>query len=822
MAQNDDENESQLQLISIEDSSNASYIAIPTSESPQLLMALPVQHIETNFTPRITYKTAGGKPLLQWWRRRTSLEQFFILLTFFMATTIIILLTLFLSLNDDITNLKKKEFSNTDSNKKIFEDIEKRVCLTKGCIQAANNLLMAMNLSADPCDNFFEYACGQWNRDHMIPDDMFAYGTFASVRENVRQQMRVLLESDEQPKSRSIKMTHIAYQTCMNVSKIESVKSSQLLKSLRQLAKWPLLDNNNNNNKNWNENLFNLTNILASSRRYFGNEIFFQIYVYADAKNTTRNILYLDQGALGLGRGSRDYYLNATMFAKHLNAYRKYQLDIIKLLLDDANITYNLSQLIIDLSDIINFETKFAEILVPEDDRRNSTRLYNGKIISDLYTLFPKIDWLNFFYQISPISIHNLIKNNTQIIIGEVDYMYNIATLINNHSNYLLANYIFWRIVHSWVKILDGRYEDIKHVFLRVMTGQQTKSPRWKECAQVTIGLLPLAGGALYVREHFDSTDKQEALKMIANLQEAFKELVDESDWMDEETKKVAIEKAVSMINNIGYPDFINNYTALDKHYEKLNFTSDDSYFDLLRKVLMWSQEKEFLRMKEPFDKREFEVSPAVVNAFYSPEKNALTFPAGILKPPFFSGTYPKMVNYGAIGAVIGHEVTHGFDDQGSQYDKDGNLLNWWNVDSYNGFAKRKECIINQYSSYVVPNTDYKVNGKLTQGENIADNGGVKEAYRAYRKYIKQLGHEEPHLPGFQNFSNDQIFFLSYAHFWCGHKKEAAALQQVLIDEHSPEVFRVIGVLSNLPEFSKAYNCPQGSQLNPLKRCTVW
>uniref|UniRef100_A0A1I8EHB1 Peptidase_M13_N domain-containing protein n=1 Tax=Wuchereria bancrofti TaxID=6293 RepID=A0A1I8EHB1_WUCBA len=251
----------------------------------------------------------------------------------------------------------------------------------------------------------------------------------------------------------------------------------------------------------------------------------------------------LDQGALGLGRGSRDYYLNATMFAKHLNAYRKYQLDIIKLLLDDANITYNLSQLIIDLNDIINFETKFAEIIVPEDDRRNSTRLYNGKMISDLYALFPRIDWLNFFYQISPKSIHNLIKNNTQIIVGEVDYMYNIATLINNHSNYLLANYIFWRIVHSWVKILDGRYEDIKHVFLRVMTGQQTKSPRWKECAQATISLLPLASGALYVREHFDSTDKQEALKMIANLQEAFKELVDENDWMDKETKKVAIEK---------------------------------------------------------------------------------------------------------------------------------------------------------------------------------------------------------------------------------------------------------------------------------------
>ncbi|VDM50613.1 unnamed protein product [Toxocara canis] len=281
------------------------------------------------------------------------------------------------------------------------------------------------------------------------------------------------------------------------------------------------------------------------------------------------------------------------------------------------------------------------------------------------------------------------------------------------------------------------------------------------------------------------------------------------------------------MINHIGYPDFINNDTDLDKHYERchilqLDLQQSDSYFDLLRKVLLWSQEKDFMRLTKEFDKFEFEVSPAVVNAFYSPEKNALTFPAGILKPPFFSGMYPKMVNYGAIGAVIGHEITHGFDDQGSQFDKDGNLQNWWNADSYSGFAKRKECIIDQYSSYKVPNTEFKVNGKLTQGENIADNGGVKEAYRAYRKYVKQLGREEPRLPGFQDFSNDQIFFLSYAHFWCGHKKDAAAVQQVLTDEHSPEIFRVIGVLSNLDEFSKAFRCLPGSRLNPSKRCVVW
>ncbi|VDN52138.1 unnamed protein product [Dracunculus medinensis] len=711
--------------------------------------------------------------------------------------------------------MKEGQSSSMDSND-TRNSISNLVCTTKGCVMAATNLLMAMNVSVDPCENFYEYACGQWNRDHPIPDDMFAYGTFAYVRESVRQQMRTLLESDSMTNSRSITMARIAYKTCMNGCSLLEI-FRQLLDALNLLAKWPLLESGT-----WDRSAFDFTLLLAAARRDFGNEIFFQVYVYADAKNTTKNTLYIDQGVLGLGRGSRDYYLNSTMFSKHLEAYKLYQREIIKLLMADANITYNGTQLDNDLNEIIELEKKLAIIIVPEDDRRNNTRMYNKRKLADLASLFPQVNWIQFFHEISPESLHNLLNNNTEIIISEIDFLIKASKLLHKTDDRIKTNYIFWRILHAWVKILDTRFEDIKQDFLRVMTGQQTKSPRWKECAQGPTSLVPLAAGALYIREHFDSNDKKEALEMIANLREAFKELVTENDWMDEETKKVAVEKAEGMINNIGYPDFINNDTALDEHYERLNLSSSDSYFDLLRKVLIWSQEKEFLRLTKKFDKYEFEVSPAVVNAFYSPEKNALTFPAGILKPPFFSGTYPKMVNYGAIGAVIGHEITHGFDDQGSQFDKDGNLQNWWNADSFKGFAKRKECIINQYSSYDVPNTDLKVNGKLTQGENIADNGGVKEAYRAYRKYIRKKGSEESRLPGFEKFSNDQIFFLSYAHFWCGHKKDAAAVQQVLTDEHSPEIFRVIGVLSNLNEFSEAFNCPLGSPLYPPKRCAVW
>ncbi|VDD93608.1 unnamed protein product [Enterobius vermicularis] len=675
-----------------------------------------------------------------------------------------------------------------------------------------------MNLSASPCENFYEYACGQWNRDHQIPDDMFAYGTFAYLKEDI---FTVLLESDTPTPSRSIQMAKQVYKSCMNTTELENLKSSKLLEAISVLGGWPLLKP-----ETWDEKSFDLTALVSKAQKLYSIEVLFSLSIYPDMRNTTRSIIYIDQGSLGLGRGSREYFLNASVFGKQLEAYINYQRKAVELIMTDANVKRSSEDLDKDLKELIDFEKKFALIFVPEENRRNNTRLYNKATIASLSTYLPQIDWLRFFKSVSPKPLHNYLTNNTEVVICELEYLSDVSKLLNQTESRIVVNYLLWRIATFATKLLDSRYENIKQDFSRVMTGQQAKSPRWKDCAQTPTGLLPFAAGALYVREHFDSEDKKEAMEMIGNLREAFKDLVRENDWMDAQTKSVAIEKVDNMINYIGYPDFINNDTKLDKYHEKLVFMPNDTYFDLLLRVIWWTNEREFLKLLKPYDKYEFEISPAVVNAFYSPEKNGLSFPAGILKPPFFSGIYPKqdielMVNYGGIGAVIGHEITHGFDDQGSQFDKDGNLRNWWNEDSYRGFAERKQCMIEQYSSYTLPDTDIRVNGKLTQGENIADNGGVKEAYRAYRKYVKQHG-EEGTLPGFENFSNEQIFFLSYAHFWCGHKKEAAAMQQISTDEHSPEIFRVIGVLSNLEEFSEAFKCSKGSPLNPDKRCVVW
>ncbi|CAD6193961.1 unnamed protein product [Caenorhabditis auriculariae] len=813
-------NESQMQLITMNDTgentpSGSPCFNTPTRDEPPAVIFIPgkASHLSS---------CAGTA---KWWKSRTHLEKLLIPVCLLLLLLAVVLLAVVLNFDRRREAVKTTAMPTTSASPtELTTTIERsttttstvspefNICNTAGCVHAANHLLNSMNTSMDPCQDFFEFACGAWNEAHPIPDDMFAYGTFSYVREQVRQQLRVLLEQEVTSQSHSINMARTAYKTCMNKTQLDELKSRLLFDTLEELGRWPLLQ------KNWDQSKFDLTDLLMNIRHDYGVDIFFQIYVYADAKNTSRNTLFVDQGILTLGRGSRDYYLNATMFNSHMTAYRKFIQKVAVTLKTDANLTRSDEEIYNDINEVIEFEKKFAKIIVAEDERRNNTRLYNRRNIADLYSLLPKVDWVSFMRRSAPPEMTHLFDNSTEIIIYA---SLEVSQLVDETDVKLLTNYVIWRVVQSNIRYLDERFDDIKQDFIKVMTGQQQTPPRWKDCAQVPSTVLPLAAGAIYVQAHFNERDKTEALEMIFHLRNSFSELVSNSDWMDEATKNIAIIKAHSMINNIGYPNVTSDLRELDELYRELEILDMDTYYSLMKKAVWWMQNREFRKLTKPFDKHEFDVSPAVVNAFYSPEKNAITFPAGILQPPFFSGSFPKAVNYGAIGAVIGHEITHGFDDQGSQYDKDGNLHNWWSESSMQAFEHRKRCIVEQYGNYTVPKTTYRVNGKLTQGENIADNGGVKEAYRAYQRYVKENG-EEPRLPGLQQYSNQQIFFLSYAHFWCGQKKEAAAMQQVLTDEHSPEVFRVMGVLSNMHEFAEVYNCPRGSPINTDNKCIVW
>ncbi|KRY33641.1 Neprilysin-2 [Trichinella spiralis] len=733
------------------------------------------------------------------WSTRTKLEKCLVCTLLLMIFSIGALLLLLLT----SSNARGFSYGSLNHPAAVLND-RVPICTTKGCVEAAANLLLAIDSTQDPCENFYEYACGQWNRHFSIPDDMSGYGTFALVRDRVRRQLKNLLESAQNKSSRAIQMAQMMYKSCMNTTAINALKSTNMIKVLELFGGWPILK------PNWNSRSIDLTEIIGQMRvftstrmRKIQREIFLQ---YASHVAVTNLMLNIHQGSLGLGPSTREYYLNDSLYHNQMAAYQRYFTRIVQIIAADTKTQISDAQIAREIEEILKFEKTYAAITSPDDQRRNHSLLYNRWTIQQLKENVPVIKWNIFFRKFMPEKVMKAINNDTAVIVTDLNYITQINKLLTVTDKRILVNYLMWRLVKAWASMLDERYDMAFQEFVQVMVGRQSRPARWKICVPAVVGWMEMATGALYVKAHFNQKDKDEALAMIDHLRLAFTDLVEKLDWMDYQTKQIAIEKAREMINHIGYPEFINNDTVLDKYYDGLHLLPNDSYFEIGRKASFWLLQREMFDLLRPFDRNRFDTSPAIVNAFYSPEKNVIT------------------INYGSIGAVIGHEITHGFDDQGEHLDPVE--YDWWTPTAFDRFRERTTCIIEQYNNYTVPDINIKVNGRLTQGENIADNAGVKEAYMAYRKYIEDNGSEEPRLPGLVNMTNDQIFFLSYANFWCGHKKPAAALQQVLTDPHSPEMFRVIGVLSNLDEFAKTFNCKPGTKMNPLpstrRKCSVW
>uniref|UniRef100_A0A8C5BL71 Membrane metallo-endopeptidase-like 1 n=1 Tax=Gadus morhua TaxID=8049 RepID=A0A8C5BL71_GADMO len=345
---------------------------------------------------------------------------------------------------------------------------------------------------------------------------------------------------------------------------------------------------------------------------------------------------------------------------------------------------------------------------------------------------------------------------------------------------------------------------------------------RWRDCVRYVQSSMENAVGALYVRETFAGESKRMVSDLISKIQEAYVETLEELSWMDAPSKEKAREKAMAIKEHIGYPDHIleKNNQKLDEEYAHLNFT-EDNYFENILENLQCEAHKSLKKLREPVDSDLWIIGAAVVNAFYSPNRNQIVFPAGILQPPFFSKHQPQALNFGGIGMVIGHEITHGFDDNGRNFDKDGNMLNWWSNYSAEHFKEQSQCMVQQYGNFHWKLAGgQNVSGISTLGENIADNGGVRQAFKAYLKWVATEG-EEPHLPGL-DLNHKQLFFLNFAQVWCGAYRPEYASQSIKTDSHSPLEYRVLGSLQNFEAFSEAFQCEKGSLMNPEMKCRVW
>ncbi|XP_013143777.1 PREDICTED: endothelin-converting enzyme 1-like isoform X1 [Papilio polytes] len=590
------------------------------------------------------------------------------------------------------------------------------------------------------------------------------------------------------------------FASCMNHEILEKRGHQPLLDLLNLLGGWPIL------NQQWNSSTFDWLELMAKLRVY-NNDILISEWVGPDIKNSDEFVIQFDQTSLGLP--TRDYFLQESNKV-YLDAYKTYLVTIAKLLGGDPD------HVRVSADKLISFEISLARITSAPEDRRNVSEIYKRMPISKLIKLVPEVDWIKYLCIVMNKTIH---KNETIVLFAHT-YVLHLVKLIQETDADTLANYLLWRFVRHRVNNLDDRFQTAKQQFYYILFGREEAPPRWKNCISQVNSNMGMALGSMFVRKYFDEMSKNDTLTMTREIQQSFREILNMTDWIDSGTKKLAGHKVDSMMLRIGYPDFILNTEELNERYKEVKI-HPDKYFENILNILQHLTKMEQSRIGQPVNKSLWNTAPAVVNAYYSRNKNQIMFPAGILQPPFYHRHFPRSLNYGGIGVVIGHEITHGFDDKGRLFDCEGNLHRWWSDPAIEAFHRRAQCLIDQYGRYVVPEVNMKLDGVNTQGENIADNGGVKQAFHAYLKWLKTHGSEDETLPGL-NHTHTQLFFLNFAQVWCGAMRPEAMRNKLKTAVHSPGRFRVIGTLSNSQDFANEFNCPPGSPMNPKHKCSVW
>eukprot|EP00794_Sanderia_malayensis_P015175 gene15175-16734_t len=679
--------------------------------------------------------------------------------------------------------------------------------ITADKVKVSAGMLNRMDLKANPCNDFYQYSCGNWVDKTPIPDSKTKYSTFSQLstrnREIIKLEMNKIALKTKNISSLAIQNAVKFYQACMNKKVIEKRYDQPLKDLIKKYNSWPVT------NSSFDATSWNWTDTFTRFHKYLSLAPIFNMYVGDDIKNSTQNAIIFSQSGLGIQREA--YLVNSTFHTKYSQAYRKLMKTIVTLLGANETGTNIMDQ-------VYEFEKKLANITLPVAVARQYNTLYTKLSLKDFanQTEIP-LAWLKGWLNSAFRESNFVAKDSDMVITYAKDYIKNAYKLFHQESKSVQSAYIMWKGVHSMAGTLLGKYKAAYNDFVSTVFGTSDEDPRWEKCMSSTSSSFGFALGRLFVDTTFQTSAKTMADEMITAIRNVFIENIDTLDWMDGVTKVAAKEKARAIIENIGYPSFIKNDTQLDKYYAGL-IVQSNKYFENILSRRSFYNLRNYAKVGKPVDKTEWGMVPAQVNAYYSPTENKIVFPAGILQSPFYDFRAPRAVNYGAIGVVVGHEITHGFDDQGKNFNKDGNSFNWWTKKSEQGFKKNSECLINQYSKYTMYGKN--LNGNQTLGENIADNGGLKAAFKAYRKWVQKFS-EETTLPGL-DLTPEQLFFVGFAQVWCSKYRESGAIQQIETGVHTVSKYRVIGTLHNSKEFAEVFKCPQQSYMNAPTKCSVW
>jgi predicted metalloendopeptidase len=645
--------------------------------------------------------------------------------------------------------------------------------------EIAETVVASMNPDADPCEDFYEYACGRWIETTELPGDETRWArSFSVVDKRNREVLREILEtSSGAVDSRGGKLGNF-YAACMDDRKVEAAGVEPLQPYLERIAGV--------------EDGATLLDVVAEMQAAeIG--VLFRHYVLGDFKNPEINITHFFQGGLGLP--DRDYYFEADK-REDLENYERHVARMFELLGESPE------DAAADAEEIVVFETELARVSRKRAEMRDVERLYNKIDVPGLQELTPGLPWERYF---AGIGYPDLVELN----VGTPEFFERLETLVSESDPGTLQTYLRWHLLTAMADQLPQPFVDENFDFYsKQLRGQEEIRPRWRRCVRGTNLALGEALGQSYVERRFPGESKQIAQDMIYGIEGAFEAGLVSLGWMDEQTRERSVEKMEALLHKIGYPDEWRDYSALT--------VEPGDYFGNVVRAHNFEFKRNADKAGEPVDPTEWGMPPSMVNAYYNPLINEIVFPAGILQDPFFHRDFPAAMNFGGIGAVMGHELTHGFDDMGSKFDPEGRMEPWWAAEAIERFEDQTQCVEDLYSTYELQ-PDLYVNGKLTLGENIADLGGVKEAFRAYKSHASES--DEPLV---DSLTDDQLFFVAFGQTWC--MKATEEVEQVLIatDSHSPARFRAEGPLANLPEFAEAFACDPGTRMNPVDKCEVW
>ncbi|XP_068627793.1 neprilysin-11-like [Battus philenor] len=687
-----------------------------------------------------------------------------------------------------------------------------RPCISEECVGTASRILSSLNKEVEPCTDFYEFACGGWIKKNPVPEWATSWDQLALLREQLIENLRELLEAqDEEGLPQSVLKAKKLYRTCINTEKLESNGVKPIEGILSKLGLPPKPPREESANFTWES-------VAGKSRRMLGLNVLLSVQVAEDVRNTSRNRVVVEQVSPGF---SDRYLLQPQQFAHELAQYHQYIRDMVTIADPEAD-----AQAFAD--DIISFSKSLAKIMTPMEVRRSGTHLFHEVSVSQLVegtsggpAQWKEHDWDLYLKLVFANTSVSLQPNTDRIIVMDLPYLQKLAVLLNETEPVIVERFLWWSVFSTVAPMTLRSFRELGFRFSREVFGLRQRTPRWKSCAANVNANFGLALSHAYVSKHFHNSAREKAIEMVEDVRAAFADAVQQLDWMDGGTRLRTLSKLRAIRNFVGFPAWLLDTERLDAHYKNAHVI-EGNLFDTYLNLTWAAVKKSFETLREKPDRDRWVATATTVNAFYSATLNSVTFPAGILQPPFY-GNGIEAINYGSIGAIMGHEVTHGFDDQGRRYDEEGNLKQWWSAATLEHYHAKVQCIIEQYSQYHMPQLpDYTVHGFNTQGENIADNGGLRAARRAYERHVRRHASRPVTLPGLPHYSPDQLFYLGFAQIWCGNSTVGALKSKMVEGVHSPNKIRVIGTLSNSEEFAQAWGCPKGSPMNPEHKCVLW